>query len=227
MRHIGIAGVTAEGAAIVLQQICRISEHSIGLHENPEITLHMFSFAEHVNAGPDRLDTWASLLEASAAKLHASGADFMICPSNTPHEVYDRVASRLPIPWISITHAVRTEADARGLRRPLLLGTRYTAASGVYDRAFASAASLVAPSPAETDRIHEIITGELVRGIRSGESSDYLATLIRRHAESGGDAVILGCTELPMVVDDANSALPLLDSTKILAATAVEYALDD
>lgn len=140
MRHIGIAGVTAEGAALVFQEICRMSERAIGLHQNPEITLHMFSFAEHVNAGPDRLDTWARLLEASAAKLHATGADFMICPSNTPHEVYDRVAPRLPIPWINIAHAVRGDADARALRRPLLLGTRYTAASGVYDRAFENGA---------------------------------------------------------------------------------------
>ena len=141
MKHIGIAAVTAEGAALVYRQICALADKRLGGHRHPEITLHSFLLAEHVNVGADRHDKWADLLTRSIAKLHASGADFVICPSNTPHEVYARVAPRLPVPWLHIAQAVRREAQGRGLKRLLLLGTRFTLQSRLYDDLFEGSGS--------------------------------------------------------------------------------------
>ena len=134
MKHIGIAALTAEGAAIVYRHICEASMRRFGEHRHPEISLHSFSLSEHLNVGSDRREKWGMLIKASASKLRASGADFMICPSNTPHDVYDDVASSLPIPWLHIVQPIRRKAEAAKAKQLLLLGTRFTLESDFYDR---------------------------------------------------------------------------------------------
>lgn len=227
MKHIGIAGVTAEGAALAYRRICVTAGERLGRYRHPEISLHSFSFSEHIEAGPRPHEQWASLLLASAEKLQASGADFMICPSNTPHEVYERVAPALPSPWLHIAEATGTLAVRNGLPRLLLLGTRFTLEGSVYEPAYFSAKGieLVLPDEREVGRMHAIITDELIPGLVSDRSRDYFAALIARYADRQVDGVILGCTELPLAIDERNSCLPLVDSVVALADTAVDFAL--
>src|SRR5690606_37034243 len=136
MKHIGIAAVTAEGAALAYRRICAQAAQRLGDYQHPEITLHTFSLAEHVNVGEGRRQKWAELMRRSIDKLYAAGADFVSCPSNTPHDAYALVAPGLPVPWLHIADAVRREAVRRGVCRPLLLGTRFTLQSRVYDDVF-------------------------------------------------------------------------------------------
>lgn len=228
MKHIGIAAVTAEGAALVYRQICALADKRLGGHRHPEITLHSFSLAEHVNVGADRHDKWADLLTRSIAKLHASGADFVICPSNTPNEVYARVAPRLPVPWLHIAQAVRREAQGRGLKRLLLLGTRFTLQSRLYDDLFeGSGITFLRPDDGETSRIHQIIIDDPVPGRASAETCAWFSRLIGKYAAQEADGVILGCTELPLVIDEDSSSMAVLDSTAAPAARALEHALAD
>ena len=226
--HIGIAAVTAEGAALVYRRICATSGQRLGEHHHPEITLHTHSFAKHVYAGPDRTAVWAQLMLASATKLHSAGAHFMICPSNTPHEVYDRVSDQLPLPWLHIAAVVRDHAQALALRRLLLLGTRHTVESTFYDGQFlGSGIALRRPAAAESVKIHDIVRDELVHGVVTLDSRDYVWSVIQRHLADGVDGVILGCTELPLLVSDPPDFLcpPILDSATLLADAAVDRAL--
>jgi aspartate racemase len=225
MKHIGIAALTAEGAAIVYRHICEASMRRFGGYRHPEISLHSFSLSEHLNVGVDRREKWSSLIEASAEKLCASGADFMICPSNTPHDIYDDIKDRLPIPWLHIVAPVRRKAESCNAGKLLLLGTRFTLESDFYDREFrGSGVSLVRPSAEEAERLHEIINKELIMGVVAGDSQQYLAQVLRKHASCGIDGAILGCTELPMIINSSVTSLALFDSAALLAEAAIERA---
>jgi aspartate racemase len=226
--HIGIAAVTAEGAALVYRRICATAGQRLGEYRHPEITLHTHSFAKHVFAGPDRLVRWAQLMLVSASKLHNSGADFMICPSNSPHEVYDRVSDELPLPWLHIAAVVRHHAQALSLHRLLLLGTRYTIESSFYDsQILGSGIELRRPATSESAKIDDIIRDELVHGVVTSNARDYVGRVIQGHAHDGVDGVILGCTELSLLIDDAliNRSPVLLDSAILLADAAVDRAV--
>lgn len=228
MKHIGIAAVTAEGAALAYRRICSTAGERLGRYRHPEISMHSFPFSEHIEAGPRPREKWADLLLASAKKLQASGADFMICPSNTPHEVYDQVSSKLNFPWLHIAEATGESAARKSMRRLLLLGTRFTLEGSVYDhRVFSeNGIELVLPEEAEIKRVHEIITEELIQGDVREQTRAYFADLTARYAGKGLDGAVLGCTELPLAIDPINSHLPLVDSVVALADAAVGFALD-
>lgn len=227
MKHIGIAAVTAEGAALVYKRICSFSATRLGDHCHPEISLHSFSFSEHLNAGPNRNKKWAELITQSAMKLHASGADFMVCPSNTPHDVYSLVTRLLPFPWLHIASPVRAIAETNKLDSVLLIGTKFTIESDMYDKEFSgSGIELVKPDTREAAQIHQYITSELVSGYVSAQSKVFFSQLLRTYAGKGIGGVILGCTELPLVITRENCPLPIIDSTIALADAAVEYAVE-
>ena len=226
MKHIGIAAITAEGAALVYRHICEASIRRFGEHLHPEISLHSFSLSEHLNVGSDRRETWGRLIKQSAARLQASGANFMICPSNTPHDIYDDVQDQLPIPWLHIVPPVRRKAESVEAKRLLLLGTRFTIESDFYDEEFrGSGMTLVRPATEETTRIHDIINKELIRGVVTFTSQQYVSRVLQKHASAGIDGVILGCTELPLIVNASNTSLALFDSAALLAEAAIEEAM--
>jgi aspartate racemase len=223
MRHIGIAAVTAEGAALVYKEICRRAAIRLGEYQHPEISLHSFSFSEHMNGGARE---WARLLSLSASKLHAAGAEFMICPSNTPHEVYEELAPQLPFPWLHIASGVRAMAESKRLKNILILGTEFTMKSRIYDDQFMeSGISLTRPDELEVASVHEIITKELINGRVNESSRSAVSDIVRKYVRAGVDGVILGCTELPMIVDISESEVPLLDSTIALADAAIDCAI--
>lgn len=213
--HIGIVACSAEGAALCYRTICTAG----GTHAHPEVSMHTHSLADYVEC--IERDDWegvGELMLSSAGKLAAVGAQLLICPDNTIHRAFSHVESRSPLPWLHIARVVAADAEARGFRRLGLLGTRWLVASDVYP------ADYVRPEGLEGKEIHRIIMNELVRGVFKSDSAVYLQRVIARLRNDGCDAVVLGCTELPLVLNDANSALPLLDSTRLLAHAALRAA---
>lgn len=226
--HIGIVGCSAEGAALCYRTICEEGAHALGAYAHPEVTLHTPSLARYVEClnGGD-LAGVAELMLASAHKLAGAGADFLICPDNTIHQAFGLVAPRSPLPWLHIADVVASEAAARGYRRVGLTGTRWLVDSAVYpDRLAARGIDCVRPGEDERSEINRIIMEELVPGVVKADSVERFQAVIAGLREQGCDAVILGCTEIPLIIGDANSPLPTLDSTRLLARAALRRAVE-
>jgi len=228
-QHIGIVGCSAEGAALCYRTLCAEGTALLGRpHAHPEVTLHTPSLADYVDC-LDRNDLQgvADLMLASARKLARAGADFLICPDNTIHQAMDRVLPHSPLPWLHIAEVVAAEAATRGHRRLALTGTRWLVDSSVYPDALQTLGlQWVRPTEAERSEINRIIMDELVPGITRPEGVALFQQIIARmQREDGCDAVVLGCTEIPLILSDANSPLPTLDSTRLLARAALRRAV--
>jgi aspartate racemase len=162
----------------------------------------------------------------SANRLARMGCDFLICPDNTIHQALPLIEATSPLPWLHIANVVADEASRRGFRRVGIMGTRWLVASDVYpDRLLPCRIDYERPTPEERDVIHRIIMDELVYGASKPKSVAYLRHVIEGMKRRGCDAVVLGCTELPLAIDDSNSVLPALDSTRLLARAALRYAV--
>lgn len=226
-QHIGIVACSAEGAALCYRTICTEGAALLGPHAHPEVSLHSASLAEYVRCldGND-LPGVARLMLESARKLAAAGADFLICPDNTIHQAFADVAAASPLPWLHIAEVVAAEATTRGYRRLGLIGTRWLVDSDVYPAKLgAGGLACIRPGDQDRDETSRIIMDELVYGIVRPESVATFQSVIRRFQAQGCDAVVLGCTEIPLVIDDGNSALPTLDSTRLLARAALRRAV--
>lgn len=226
--HIGIVGCSAEGAALCYRTICMEAAALMGPHAHPELSLHTHPLADYVpllDAGD--LEGVAALMLSSAGKLAKAGADFLICPDNTIHQAFDRMIARSPLPWLHIAEVVADEAFARGFRRIGLTGTRWLVESGVYpEKLDARGLEHVRPTPDERAEIDRIIMDELVAGITGpGQVTAFQRVMARMKDEDGCDAVVLGCTEIPLIMNDGNSPLPTLDSTRLLARAALRRAV--
>ena len=226
-KHIGIVACSAEGAALCYRTICDEAPSVMGRHMHPEISMHthpLGAYMEHIYR-----DDWqgvADLMLSSAEKLRASGADFLICPDNTIHHAFELMAPHSPLPWLHIVDEVAAVATARGFHKLAITGTKYTMEGTVYQTKLPAAGiEFLVPDIDERDRIDRIIFDELVNGIFNPESRVYFQQVIGRMSHAGCDAVVLGCTEIPLIVDDVSSPLPTLDSTRILARAALRYAL--
>lgn len=190
--------------------------------------MHTPSLAEYVDC-LDRQDIQgiADLMLRSARKLTAMGADFLICPDNTIHQAFGLVEPNSPRPWLHIAAAVAEEAVSRGFRRVGLTGTRWLVDSTVYPDQFMSRGlEFARPSEAERQEVHRIIMDELVAGVIVPGSVAYIQQVIEQLAGQGCDSVALGCTEIPLIINDENSALPTLDSTRLLARAALRRAVE-
>jgi aspartate racemase len=226
-KHIGIVACSAEGAALCYRTICVESARLLRPHAHPEISLHSHSLADYTEL-IDRHD-WrgvAALMLASAGKLAGAGAEFLICPDNTIHQAFALVEPVSLLPWLHIAAVVAEEAGARGFRRVGLCGTRSLVESEVYPEKLAAAGiECVRPSADEIEAVHRIIMEELVYGLFRKDSLVVFQRVVRRIKQDGCDAVVLGCTEIPLILSDANSPLPTLDSTRLLACAALRRAV--
>ena len=170
-------------------------------------------------------DGVAALMADSANKLADIGADFLICPDNTIHRVMPQVIPQSRLPWLHIADVVAGEAARRGFKRVGILGTRWLVDSEVYpEKLRVRNLEYLRPGETERDEIDRIIFEELVYGVFNEPSIDYVRTAIDSLKVAGCDAVVLGCTELPLIIGDTNSGIPALDSTRLLAWAAVERA---
>ena len=226
-QHIGIAACTAEGAALCYKTICVEGARLLGPHAHPEVSLHGFSLADYMACfGRGDWQGVAALMLGSAEKLAKMGADFLICPANLPHEAMPFVEARSPLPWLHIADVVAAEAAERGLKRLAITGTRTLVESAIYpERLAARGLDCLRPSPVERAECNRIIFEELIRSMFKPDSVAFLQRMIGRLKDEGCDAVILGCTEFPLVINDGNSPLPTLDSTRLLARAALRRAV--
>jgi aspartate racemase len=228
-QHIGIVGCSAEGAALCYRTICAEGAARLGSHAHPEISMHTPSLGDYV-ACLDRGDIAgvAEIMLASAKKLAAAGANFLICPDNTIHQALPLVLPRSPLPWLHIAEEVAIEAASKGYKRLGLTGTKWLVDSEVYPEKL-SAHGLNFERPDQADRIEasRIIMDELVYGRFEPRSIKAFQQIIDRLKGMGCDAVVLGCTEIPLIIRDENSSLPTLDSTRLLARAALTRALFD
>jgi len=226
-QHIGIVACSAEGAALCYRTICAEGARLLGPHAHPEISMHTPSLSEYMGCleRDDRRGV-GELMLASAEKLAKVGADFLICPDNTIHRAFPYVEPRAPLPWLHIAEVVAGKAAERRFRRLGLTGTRWLVESELYpERLAAHGLGYLRPSPAECKEINRIIVEELVYGVFKPEAVACFQRAIGRMKDEGCDAVVLGCTEIPLIVNDANSPLPTLDSTRLLAHAALRRAV--
>lgn len=223
---IGIVACSAEGAALCYRTICAEGERLFGPHGHPEVLLHGWSLADYVTC----LDAgdWAGvgdLMLSSATKLARAGADFLICPDNTIHQALPLIKERSPLPWLHIAEVVADEAAQRGFQRLGILGTRWLVESDVYPETLAALGlDFRRPSPTERTEIDRLIMEEFVRGTFSDAALAFHKTVIDRLKGEGCDAVILGCTEIPILIGTTATGLPTLDSTRLLARAALKSA---
>ena len=226
-QHIGIVACSAEGAALCYRTICLEGAALMGAHAHPEVSMHTWPLADYME--PIYRGDWAAvgeLMLSSAQKLDSIGANFVICPDNTIHQALPFVIERSPVPWLHIAEVVATEAQARGFRKLGLTGTRWLVESEVYPQKLAARGiGYVRPDAGQRSEINRIIMDELVNGSFKPEAVAYFQQTIAGLAGQGCDAVVLGCTEIPLIMSDANSPLPTLDSTRLLARAALKRAV--
>ena len=227
-QHIGIVAGSAEGAALCYRTICMEAPAIMGEHNHPEITMNSIPMAAHMP--PIRTNDWkavAELMADSARKVAAAGADFAICPDNTYHQAFEYLLPISPIPWLHIAEVVAEEAQGLGFKRLGILGTKYLTEGPVYTGALRSfGIQKEIPEEHDRKRINEIIFKELVNGIFAEPSRLYFNEVTSKLKARGCDAVVLGCTEIPLIVRPDDCPLPTLDSTRLLARAALRKAIE-
>ncbi len=228
VKHIGIVACSAEGAALCYTTICIEAQEKLFKFRHPEITMHtppLSDYMQHIWNGD--WEKVAELMLSSAKIVAKAGADFAICPDNTLHQAYDLMIAKSPIPWLHIADVVGKEAKRRKFRNLGILGTKYLVNSPVYPNSLKKF-GIKNETPREVDqnKIDRIIFEELVNGVFKEESRLYFNRIIKKFKDNGCDAVILGCTEIPLLIDTNDCPLPSLDSTRLLARAAIQRALE-
>ena len=226
-QHIGIVACSAEGAALCYRTVCVEGADIMGAHDHPEVSMHTHSLAEYMKC--IYRGDWqgvGELMLSSANKLASIGVDFLICPDNTIHQALPYIESRSPLPWLHIAAVGAEQAIERGFHRIGLTGTRYLVESEVYpEKLTERGLQYVRPGAEECAEINRIIFDELVYGVFKPEAVKYFQRVIEGMKARGCDAVVLGCTEIPLIISDENSPLPTIDSTRSLARAALRRAV--
>jgi len=229
MKHIGILAHSFEGATLCYRSMCLEGVRRLGAHCHPEITLTGVPMAP-------ALDDWErgdlpalrAMFMADAKKLTAAGADFFVCPDNTAHIALESPGEPFPIPCLNIGEVVAEQASRDGRTKVGILGTKWTMTGPVYPGAFGRRGiDWAIPDEADRKIVDDIIFGELCLGVLRDESREAYVRVIERLARQGCDAVALVCTEIPLLISAEVSPLPILDSTRLLAAAAVEAAIGE
>ena len=229
MKHIGILAHSFEGATLCFHTACLEGVKRLGAHLHPEITMTCSPMALVLDAW-ERGDNaeLRAFFRKDAEKLAAVSADFFVCPDNTAHIALESPGEPFPIPGLHIGEVVAEQAVREGRRKVGILGTKYTMTGPVYPGAFGRR-GLEWAVPPEEDRglVNAIIFDELCLGVFRDESRAAYVRIIEQLADAGCDAVALVCTEIPLLITPHVSPLPTLDSTRLLAAAAVEVAVGE
>ncbi len=225
-KHIGIVGGSAEGAALCYRTICAEAEATMGEHNHPEVSMHTYALAEYMkHVDRDDWDGVAYLMSRSATKLADIGAEFAICPDNTFHQAFDKAAEASPVPWLHIAAEVAREAVAKGYRTLGVTGTAYLMAGPVYPQHLGQAGlEMILPDAADRELINTTIFERLVKGEFNDDDRATFVSIFEKLKDAGCDAVVMGCTEIPILMDGVETPLPTLDSTRLLARAALRYS---
>ena len=227
-KRIGIlGGMSPESTVEYYQHITRIYTERFGDYGYPEIIIYSVSFQPYVDwPNGERWDLVAQGLSQAAQKLQAAGADFIIIATNTMHLVLDQVQASIHIPILSLLDVVAEASLAKGIKTVGLLGTRFTMERNLYQAALARRGmTVLIPDADDREVVNRVIYDELVAGQIRAESRARYVEIIKRLAARGAQGVILGCTEIPMLVSEADAGLPLLDTTLLHAEAALNYAV--
>lgn len=227
MKKIGIVAHSAEGASLCFLTTCREGGKRLGPFMHPPIVMSAVPMGLSM-PGWESGDhsTVAHHLEQGIREVAAAGADFWICPDNTAHIVLESIAGRAPIPGLHIADAVCGEISANGWRRVGLLGTRWTMTGPVYERALRDRGmDRLIPDEPTREELNHAIFDELCRGVFHERTTNRFLAAIGSLKDRGAECVILGCTEIPLIVTAENSPLPVVDSTRLLAKRAVVEAI--
>ena len=226
-RHIGIHQYSVEGAVLCFHEIMLEAQRRLGEHAHPVVTMTGLAMAPTVPEW-DRKD-YPALRARSVEvvdRLARGGADFFLCPDNTAHIAMEHDGPDFALPGLHIAEVVAGEARTRGYRKVGVLGTNWTMEGPVYPRALeAHGLGWAVPDAATRAELHRIIMDELCLHKFLSPSVDFYRSAIDDLAAEGCDSVALVCTEIPLIISDENSALPTLDSTRLLAHAAVDVAL--
>lgn len=226
-KHIGIVACSAEGAALCYRTICTEAPSKMGEHMHPEVTMHTHALGEYmVGIREGDWEKVAQLMLSSTQKVSQIGAEFAICPDNTIHQAFDFIKDKSPIPWLHIAKAVAKKAKGSGYKQLAILGTKYLMTGPVYPgtlKEFDIHSQI--PDDDDRERIDDIIFKELVNGVFTEDARLYFNDVIAKLKDRGCDAAVLGCTEIPLLMDPADCPLPVLDSTRLLAREAINESL--
>ena len=225
--HIGVLAHSADGATLCFLEIIREASRRLGAHDHPEITLSILPMAPALRqyAAGD-LHGVREHLHKTAARLAGAGCDFFVCPDNTAHMALELDTAELPLPGLHIAAIVAQQARDQGRRHVGVLGTNWTMEGPTYPSVFSQLGiRITTPSPSDRAMVDDVIFSELCQGILRDESRAAYVQVIERLRDEGCDAVVLGCTEIPLLITPEISPLPTLDSTRLLAREAVTVAL--
>jgi aspartate racemase len=229
MKHIGILAHSFEGATLCFRTACLEGVRRLGSHMHPEITMTCSPMSSLLQAWErgDNQTLRAAFLE-DARKLAAAGCDFFVCPDNTAHIALESLGDPFPMPALHIGEIVAEQSARDGHTRIGILGTRYTMTGPVYPGALGRRKiGWMVPDEADREIIDDIIFNQLCLGVFTDESRAAYVGIIERLRAGGCDAVALVCTEIPLLITQDVSPLPILDSTRLLARAAVEVAIGD
>lgn len=228
MKKIGLlGGMSWESTAVYYRQLNEAVRARRGGLASADILMRSLDFDEVVTLQKaDRWDAAADLLGEAAAGLARAGADCILICTNTMHLVAGPVAEKAGVPLINIIDETARAITAAGCRRPLLLATRYTMEHGFYTNRMKEVSDLdpVIPDAGDRARIHSIIFDELCQGSVLDASRNEMMAIILRGIEKGADCVILGCTEICLLIDPNRLPVPGFDSTTIHVQAALDFA---
>ena len=230
MKTIGLIGGMSWESTIPYYRIIneKVKETLGGLH-SARIILYSVEFAEIEECqATGQWDKSAGILGDAAKKLEAAGADFIVICTNTMHKVADQIQAGISVPVIHIADATADKLEAANIRRVALLGTKYTMTQDFYkSRLIARGFDVLIPDEKDVETVNNVIYKELCLGEIREESRAEFSRIIAALKEKGAEAVILGCTEIGLLVQQESSALRIFDTTEIHAVRAAELALQD
>ena len=229
MKSIGlIGGMSWESSALYYQIINREVNRRSGKLHSARILINSLDFESIVER--QKASAWSELaltMQHAARDLERSGADCILIGTNTMHRVANEVQAAISIPLLHIADVTAEAVLAMGCTRVLLLGTRYTMEQPFYvEHLGRKGIKCMVPSQQERDEVHRIIFDELCRGEFTVDSRHRLQALIKTQVALGAQGVILGCTELPLILSQADVPVALFDTTTLHAMAAVDFALD-
>ena len=224
MKTIGIlGGLGPESTCEFYRYITRKYYETFGDYSYPEIIIYSVRFSKFIDCEYEA----AGEVKKAIEKLYRAGADFVVAACNTIHIVYEEVSGDIPIPWISIMDTVAEQIKKGKISKVGLMGTIYTMTADFYHRTLDRyGIETITPGGEAQKRINDIIYGELVTGTIRDESKCFVLECIDDLRKKGAGGIILGCTELPFLIQQKDISLPVFDSTVVHAHKALELALE-
>ncbi len=229
MKTIGIVAHSFEGGSLCFLTSCLEGSKQLGPHMHPTVVLSAIPMGLSMPGWEsDDHNSVAKFLAEGVNQVAAAGADFYICPDNTAHIVLEKIANDLPLPGLSIAEVVCYEINKHSWKRVGLLGTKWTMCGNVYSNALKNGdLQKLIPEEAMRTALDKAIFEELCQGEFKPETTQLFIKAIEDLKSAGAECVILGCTEIPLIINEDNSPLPILDSTRLLSEYGVNEALND